>query len=532
MLYYILIKGRKKQMPAILSARRRSGQKPESKGGLPVSQICVSDLSFRYPDSSEPVFSHVSFTVDTSWRLGLIGRNGRGKTTLLRLLTGQYPYEGSIVTNAEFACFPCETGDPSRDTLTVLQSVCPAAEEWELLREASLLDVDAETLCRPFSTLSGGERTKLLLAAMFLGEHRFLLIDEPTDHLDAAARAKVGAYLRRKRGFILVSHDRDLLDDCIDHVLVLNRASVEVQNGNFSAWQENKQRADRFAEAENEKHRREIRKLRDAARRTAEWADKSERTKIGYDPVKEHDRMISTRSYIGAKTKKMQSRVASTEKRIAREIEAKEGLLQDIEETAELRLSPEKHPQRVLVHAADLALYYGDKCVCSGVHFDILNGDRIAVTGKNGSGKSTLLRLICGEEIAHTGTLMTGSGLRISYVSQDTSHLRGTLREYADAAGIGMPLFLAILRKMGFERRQFETALESGSEGMKKKVLLARSLCERAHLYVWDEPLNYVDIISRMQLESLLRDSGATLLFVEHDAAFRRNIATKEISLR
>ena len=496
-----------------------------------MSQIQVSGLRFCYEGSADPVFEDISFSADTDWRLGLIGRNGRGKTTLLRLLTGELSYTGSITADVEFAYFPCRVERPERDTLEVLHAVCPEAEDWELLREASLLDVDAEVLYRPFTTLSGGERTKLLLAAMFLGTHRFLLIDEPTDHLDATARQRVGAYLRRQKGFILVSHDRDLLDACVDHVLVLGRQSVTVQSGNFSAWQENKRRQDQFAESENEKHRREIRKLRQAARRTAEWADKSERTKIGFDPVKEHDRCISTRAFIGAKTKKMQSRVASTEKRIAREIEAKEGLLQEIEESAELRLSPEKYPQRVLVHADDLALYYGEHLVCGGIRFDIGNGERIAVTGRNGCGKSTLLRLICGEDIRYTGTLEIGSGLRISYVSQDTSMLHGTLQEYADSAGIEMPLFLAILRKMGFAREQFRARLEDGSEGQKKKILLARSLCERAHLYVWDEPLNYVDVISRMQLEELLKQSGAALLFVEHDAAFRRAVADRTLEL-
>lgn len=126
-------------------------------------------------------------------------------------------------------------------------------------------------------------------------------------NLDKEAREVVKKYLASKKGFILVSHDRDLLDACIDHCLVLNRKSIEVQSGNFSAWWENKQRKDQFAMAENEKHQKEIQKLRQAAMRTADWADRSERSKIGFDPIKEHDRYLSTRSYIGAKTKKMQS---------------------------------------------------------------------------------------------------------------------------------------------------------------------------------------------------------------------------------
>ena len=131
--------------------------------------------------------------------------------------------------------------------------------------ELAELGEDAEILYRPYNTLSHGEHTKVLLAVLFSGENDFLLIDEPTNHLDENAREKVKMYLASKKGFILVSHDRDLLDACIDHVLVLNRKTIEVQSGNFSSWWENKQRKDQFAIAENEKHQAEIKKLKQAA---------------------------------------------------------------------------------------------------------------------------------------------------------------------------------------------------------------------------------------------------------------------------
>lgn len=106
-------------------------------------------------------------------------------------------------------------------------------ESWRVLCELEKVDMDAELLYRPFGTLSFGERTRVMLAVLFSGENDFLLIDEPTNHLDQDAREIIKKYLASKKGFILVSHDRDLLDACIDHVLVLNRASIEVQSGNF-----------------------------------------------------------------------------------------------------------------------------------------------------------------------------------------------------------------------------------------------------------------------------------------------------------
>ena len=131
----------------------------------------------------------------------------------------------------------------------------------------------------------------------------------------------------------------------------------------------------------------------------------------------------------------------------------------------------------------------------------------------------------------YTGTLYTGSGLKISYVPQSTAGLCGTLDAYAALRSIDVTLLKTILRKLDFNRIQFEKSIEDYSEGQKKKVLLAASLCEEAHLYIWDEPLNYIDILSRMQMEDLVLRFAPTMIFVEHDKAFCDKIATETISL-
>jgi lincosamide and streptogramin A transport system ATP-binding/permease protein len=128
--------------------------------------------------------------------------------------------------------------------------------DWEIVKELSLLDMDCDTLYRQFYTLSRGEQTKALLAAMFLKENSFLLIDEPTNHLDAEARQKLSDYLKKKKGFILISHDRSFLDNCIDHILSINKTNIEIQKGNFSSWWRNKELQDGFELAENEKLKR------------------------------------------------------------------------------------------------------------------------------------------------------------------------------------------------------------------------------------------------------------------------------------
>ncbi len=511
-----------------------------------MSQINISNLTYCYDGSFDNIFENVSFSIDTDWKLGFIGRNGKGKTTLLNLLLGKYEYSGSISANVRFDYFPYSLS-ASQIELTAsefIEDIKPHCEEWRVICELAQLDEDAQLLYRPFNTLSPGERTKVLLAVLFSDENDFLLVDEPTNHLDAGAREAVKKYLASKKGFILVSHDRDLLDACIDHVLVLNRQTIEVQNGSFSSWWENKQRKDTFAIAENEKHLKEIHKLKEAALRTSQWAEKSESSKIGFDPIKENDRSISTRAYIGAKTKKMQSRVKQMEKRIGREIEEKEGLLQDIEKPIDLKLMSLTHHKNTLVNARDYSLQYAD-CdhpVISDLTFTLSKGERIALHGTNGCGKSTLIKMILKKvgwddralrdfNVIENGLCETASGLIVSYIGQDTSSLSGSLADYCSDRDLEQSLFYAILRQLDLDRVQFTKNIQSYSEGQKKKVLIATSLLTPAHLYVWDEPLNYIDIFSRMQIEKLLLEYKPTMLFVEHDVRFRERIATKTIEL-
>lgn len=492
-----------------------------------MSMIRVDDLTFAYPGSYDNVYDHVSFQFDTDWKLGFLGRNGRGKTTFLRLLQGRYPYGGRIDTPPLCACFPYEVPDPSRMTLEILCDVCPEAEEWELLREVDLLGVDAGALYRPFETLSNGERTKCLLAALFCGEDRYLLIDEPTNHLDAAGRRAVASYLRKKRGFLLVSHDRDFLDGCVDHILALNKTGLEVQSGNFSSWWEDKARRDAFELAKNQRLQKEVGRLRQAAVRTGHWSDKVEATKTG----SRNSGLRPDRGYIGHKSAKMMQRAKSIDQRRQKALEEKSGLLKDLEKAEVLKLRPLTARGRLL-DLADVVLFYGEKRVCGPLTFRLKPGERIALDGGNGSGKSTLLKMLLGEQgMTSTGTLARLSGLRVSYVPQDTSHLRGSLRDYARESGVDETLLLAILRKLDLSRVQFEKDLADWSAGQKKKALIARSLCESAHLYVWDEPLNYIDVWSRMQIEELLLEFQPAMLFVEHDGAFRRKVATKVVEI-
>jgi lincosamide and streptogramin A transport system ATP-binding/permease protein len=492
-----------------------------------MSLISINNLSFSYPGSEAKLFDNVTLQLDTAYKLGLIGRNGRGKTTFLNLLAGNLEYKGKLSATCTFEYFPFEIEDPDLEVLSLITGKIdePDVELWQIQRECSLLEMDDEDiLYRPFSTLSGGEAMKVMLICLFLKTNAFLLIDEPTNHLDIEAREVLGEYLAQKKGFILVSHDRGLLNTAIDHVLSINRASIELIKGNYDTWQENKNFKDSFELAQNNKLKKEIGRLEVAVRRTKGWSDKIEASKIGSH--------VGDRGFIGHKSAKMMKRAKALENRQKKAIEDKSDLLKDVEVPQRLKIFPLSHHASKLVIADDITIRYDQKTVFENLSFEILKNTRTALVGRNGSGKSSILTRIASKDLmVHAGSLRIPQDLVVSYVPQDSSFLTGAISTYADERGIDKSILMMNLDKLDFNVSQFKVPMESLSEGEKKKILIASSLSTPAHLYVWDEALNYIDILSRVQIENLILEHTLTLLFVEHDKDFLETVATDIIYL-
>lgn len=491
-----------------------------------MSLIKISGLSFGYDGSSEEIFENINLQLDTDWRLGLTGRNGRGKTTLLKLLAGELEYTGSISSSVDFEYFPYSP-DNAYLTVDVIRQSAPYAEDWQIQREINLLEANEDILYRPFETLSQGEQTKALIAGMFLRENSFLLIDEPTNHLDSHAREVLAAYLNKKSGFILVSHDRAFLDSCIDRILVINKRNIEVQKGNFTSWNENRERSEQFERSQNERLKKEIHRLEQSTKRTASWSDRTESTKYGT----RNSGLRPDRGYVGHKAAKLMKLSKNFEKRVENDITEKSKLLRNVDEAPPLKLSPLKYHSSLLAELRKVSLCYDGRKVFDDLSFTVEQGDRIALLGQNGSGKTSIIKLLLGEITEYGGFIAKAPNLIISYVCQSADSLFGSLDAFARQNNVDKNLFNAILHKLDIPRELFSRPIESFSQGQKKKVMLAGSLSQRAHLYIWDEPLNYIDVMSRIQIEELLKGSEATLLFVEHDKRFCEQVATKQICL-
>ncbi|SCJ47023.1 Uncharacterized ABC transporter ATP-binding protein YheS [uncultured Clostridium sp.] len=520
-----------------------------------MAQIKINNLSFQYDSYGEDIFKNVSINIDTDWKLGLIGRNGRGKTTFLKLLKGEYKYSGQILSPVSFDYFPMEVEDDTKIAIEVMRQAIAPFTKWEeeldlyskdakyikeygdvldkyisfdgyiinelIEKEVRKIGLEAEILDRTFNTLSYGEQTKLLLAALFLRKNNFLLIDEPTNHLDVAGRECVAKYLDKKNGFILVSHDRNFVDKIINHVLSINKSNIEIQKGNYSTWQVNNDRRDDFEKAENEKLLKEISRLQATSKQKSNWSNKLESTKIGCGPV--------NRGYIGHKAAKMMKRSKCLEKRQNKAIEEKTKLLKNVETVEKLDINNIVSSYDTLLNITDLQIKYDHEIFSKPISFKIQQGERVWLRGKNGCGKSSIIKLLMGENIDYTGKIdKIGT---ISYVSQTTDFLKGKIIEFAKNKGIDNQCLKSSLIQLGLTDTQFEKNIEEWSEGQKKKLLIAASLCEKAELYIWDEPLNFIDVISRIQIEKMIIDENITILFVEHDECFGENISTKCIDI-
>jgi len=492
-----------------------------------MSLISVNNLSFSYDGSYNNIFENVSFNIDTDWKLGLIGRNGKGKTTFLKLLQGIYEYKGTISKNVDVDYFPFEVSNKNKIAIEIVNDISPNSEDWEIIKELNLLNTNPEILYRSFNQLSGGEQVKILLISLFLKGNNFLLIDEPTNHLDIETRNNLVNYLKKKKGFILVSHDRIFLDKVIDHIIAINNTNIEIQQGNFSSWKENKDRQDNFEIMQNEKIQKDISRLEIASKNTAKWSNEAEKAKS----KKYNSETHIDKGYIGHKAAKVMKTSKVMEQKIEKSIAEKSNLLKNIDRNDNLKLIPLTTNRNPLIWLNNLQIKYNNKEIFNPISFEVNDGDRIAIIGKNGIGKSSILKLLLREELQYNGNFKIINDLKISYVSQSTDNLKGKLKLFAKENNVDESIFKAMLIKMGLSQNDFDTNIQDMSEGQKKKILIAKSISEQANIYVWDEPLNYIDIITREQIEDTILKYNPTIIFVEHDERFIEKIATKIIKL-
>lgn len=478
--------------------------------------IQVKNVSFRYPAMVDNLFDSLNLKIDASWKLGLIGRNGRGKTTLLKLLLGKLTYQGEITSDLHFYYYPQLIVDKSLPTRLVIQKLTDLTEYdfWKIEVELEKLQVDPQVLDQQFSTLSPGEQTKVLLAVMFVDETGFQLLDEPTNHLDIEGRQVVADYLKRKKGFIVISHDKTFLNSVIDHVISINRQDVTVYKGNFDTWQSAMDQQNNLEIGQKKQLKTDIKRLHQVAVARENWAKQSDKQNPD------------------STGKKMMKKSKTIAKRVDQEIMEKQSLLKNIEIEAPLTLNYQPILHKTTVLEVDNLTLKHAEIKTPQVSFKIPVNQVVALVGANGMGKTTILKQLLGikQPFQQSGKIALTKGVKISYLPQE-NELQGTIKRLTVDKKVLPETIYSNLRKLGFERNLFEQPVEDMSQGQRQKVVLAISLAQEANLYLWDEPLNYLDVITRQQIIEVINRQHPTMLLIDHDKDLIDSVADKKVVL-
>lgn len=525
-----------------------------------MSKITINKMGYYYDDFYHPVYEDINLVIKTDWKLGLIGRNGRGKTTLLRLLKGEIePTSGNINVPVEVEYFPYKndcgytlTRDIIKENVGKLKSMEDTMEEIinqndearfdeysnlqeqyleldgyemesKILKEMDDMQLDKALLDREFSTLSGGEKTRVMLLTLFLRKKSFVLLDEPTNHLDEAGKEAVTAYLQKKKGFIVVSHDRAFLDRVIDHVLSINKKDITVEKGNYTSWKQNKDKKEEFELRTRERLEEEIAQLERSAKCSRTWANIGNMQSYQHAG---HGRANGVETYM--------KQAKRSENRMQDNIEQKKQLLQNYEEVKPLVMEQKDDiEEKNLIRIKELSFRYAEdaKQIIKGFNFEVNAGERIWVKGPNGAGKSTLLKILS-KALPHEA-IDYAEGLKMAMVAQEPAWKTGYIQEgFENTAGnMIYEKFLELCDYFELPENFLERPLETYSSGELKKINVARALAEENHIILFDEPLNYMDTYFSEQLEKAILEYQPTMIFVEHDSYFGKAIATKTIQL-
>jgi len=477
----------------------------------------ISLQEVRIGFGGHPLLDNVSFQIERGERVGLLGRNGMGKSTLLKMLNGDVePHDGIIARqqSVRTAYLPQEVPqDLEGRIIDIIASglidsdFADDEHHWkrdnQVQKTISLMELDGEAR---FETLSAGMKRRIILARGLVCNPDLLLLDEPTNHLDIQAIDWLEDFLKRWGGTLLfVTHDRVFLQKLTTRIIELDRGSVYDWACDYPTFLERKEA---MLEAEQTQNALFDKKL---AQEEA-WIRKG----------------------IEARRTRNEGRVLAL-KRLRQQRSERRDLLGKVK----MQIGTEKRSGRLVIETENISYAYGKKAIIRDFTTTIQRGDKIGIVGANGSGKTTLLKLLMGQLQPQTGEVRHGTNLDIVYFDQLRTQLDES-KSVLDNVGQGRDTvtingrtrnLMGYLEDFLFTRDRVRAPITALSGGERNRLLLARLFAMPANLLILDEPTNDLDIETLEILEDLLLDYEGTLLLVSHDRAFLNNIVTSTLIL-
>ncbi len=497
--------------------------------------LSVSNLTYRI--GGRTILDNCSVNIQDGWRVGVVGLNGAGKSTLFKLITGALHADGGSISMAQKQKFAQVRQDIPESDASLIDMVLAANEEMAALWKATeteedpnkiadiyqqLADMDAYTapskaatlltglgfkehqLTEPFSSFSGGWQMRVMLASVLFVEPDFLLLDEPTNHLDLEAIMWLEDYLvNYPHTLMVISHDRELLNKCVDHIIHVDKQSLTIYGGNYDAFERERALRLGLQQKMHEKQQAQIAHMKAFVDRFKAKASKA---------------------------KQAQSRVKAMEKM---------DIVDAVIAERAIRFSfpnPDKIPSPMLsITHADIGYTEGNP-ILRNVRENIDNDDRIALLGANGNGKSTLMKLIAGKLGVMRGEMFRSGKLRIGYFSQhQTDELDIESTPYLEMlalmqkynADVREPVVRAKLGAFGFSRDLADNKIKALSGGEKSRLLFAFMSFDAPHLLLLDEPTNHLDIDAREALVQALNAYEGAVVIVSHDPTMVERVADR-----
>jgi ABC transport system ATP-binding/permease protein len=454
--------------------------------------LTLRDAELAYGDL--PLLDHAQLSVQDGERIGLIGRNGTGKSTLLKVVMGKATLDDGAI----------ERRDGLRIAFVEQEPLLPAPPDEHDWKLAMYLERFAVDLVRAAATGSGGERKRAALAAAFATEPDLLLLDEPTNHLDIAAIETLQDLIPEARASLIITHDREFLDRIATRIVELDRGVLRSYQGNFARYQELKEQELASESASNSR----------------------------FDKLLAQEE-VWIRKGVEARRTRNEGRVLRLEQ-LRRERAARRERIGRVN----LQVDAGERSGKLVAELEDVTLSFGERTVIDHLSARVMRGDRVGLIGANGAGKSTLIRLILGTQQPDSGTVRLGTNLNIAYFDQMRAELdpERTVAEtispgsdWVEIAGQRKHI-TSYLQDFLFSPRRAQSPVRMLSGGERNRLLLARLFARPTNLLVLDEPTNDLDIDSLELLEQTLAEYPGTVLLVSHDRRFLDNIVTQTIA--